>query len=270
MLTGACHQLLSSLLSAGLIALGFAQVTLAADEVATRVEIQDGEILYDGKIDHENVMKFMALYERMQVKPVSFTIRSMGGSGNSGLDLAEFVYAHGLSIRVLDYCHSSCSNFVFIAARQKVLAHDAIVAWHSSPVQQAWQIAGRKEPHRCASAQTCAAEVAHAAGEALKCQNADPCPDERAQYERELFATLDSQIRRMRALYTATSVDTRMTTYGVERDCYCEWTFSIEDMRKFNISDLTVDKHRRVSDFSWQGRKQALDLRARLKTFTLP
>jgi hypothetical protein len=252
-----------------LLAFCFAPIA-AAEEIATVVEFRDGTLLYDGKIDAANVRKFMALYEGAAVKPPSFTIRSMGGSGTAGLDFAEFVYAHGLSVRVWDYCHSSCSNFILVAAKQKVLASDAVVAWHSSPLQQAWQIGDRKETLRCTSAETCAAEVSRATGEAHKCERTDPCPDERAYMEREMLATLESQIRRTKALYAATGVDPSVTTYGVDRDCYCEWTFHVEDMRKFNIKNLVEEERRKMSDYSLEGHKQARALAKRVRTFKLP
>jgi hypothetical protein len=253
-----------------LIVFWFARSLFAAENVAPLVEIEDGEILYDGRIEKESVQKFIALFAQMPVKPTTFTIRSMGGDGDAGLDLGEFVHAHGLSVRVWDYCHSSCANFVFIAARNKVVPQGAIVAWHGSPLQQNWKIPGREQSHRCTSPETCAAEVARATAEARQCRTTETCSEERANLERSVFAMIDSQSRRMQALYVATGVDPRVTTYGIDVACSCDWTFSIEDMRKFNITDLVEEKSRKLGDFSWRGRKQALNLRAQLTTFKLP
>jgi len=63
-------------------------------------------------------------------------VSSPGGDVAEALRLAEYMKAHDLSIYVDGLCASSCANYLFVAARTKVLRDGALVAWHGSPASE--------------------------------------------------------------------------------------------------------------------------------------
>ena len=63
-------------------------------------------------------------------------VDSPGGDVEAALDMANLMHAKGISIYVRGHCASSCANYLFIAARSKVLGPNAIVGWHGSPASE--------------------------------------------------------------------------------------------------------------------------------------
>lgn len=96
--------------------------------------IDGDEIYYIGEMDADRNQRLLALYENARKKPTTLTITSPGGSVEHGLALGEWVHQHGLKLRVPSQCASSCANYVFTAASSVVLAPDALIFWHGSPI----------------------------------------------------------------------------------------------------------------------------------------
>ena len=74
-----------------------------------------------------------ALYEKQAVKPTVLAIRSPGGEVNTGMALGTWVHAHRLTVKVMEFCLSSCANYVFPAAPQKIVSNVAVVGFHGGP-----------------------------------------------------------------------------------------------------------------------------------------
>lgn len=65
--------------------------------------------------------------------PQTFTtlaITSPGGEVNAGMDLGEIVFTHQLSVKIEDYCLSSCANYVFTTAPQHQISNWAVIGFH--------------------------------------------------------------------------------------------------------------------------------------------
>ena len=63
-------------------------------------------------------------------------VDSIGGDVEPAIEMANAMHQHGISIYVEGLCASSCANYLFPAARWKVLGPDAIVGWHGSPASE--------------------------------------------------------------------------------------------------------------------------------------
>jgi len=63
-------------------------------------------------------------------------VDSPGGEVGAALDMANVMRREGISIYVHGYCASSCANYLFVAARLKVLGPNAVVGWHGSPASE--------------------------------------------------------------------------------------------------------------------------------------
>ena len=60
----------------------------------------------------------------------TIVVTSYGGEVLQWLKLADWVQQRGLDLVVQDFCLSSCANYLFTAARHKIIRPGSIVAWH--------------------------------------------------------------------------------------------------------------------------------------------
>lgn len=91
----------------------------------------DGVIRYIGSIDQDRVEKAIALYQPGD----RLMIRSGGGDLHAGMMLGDFINKRRMTVEVLDFCISSCANYVFLAGERKILNPNSLVIFHGGPKQ---------------------------------------------------------------------------------------------------------------------------------------
>jgi hypothetical protein len=205
--------------------------------IVTRVRLTADRIEYRGLITHEANQGVFDLYRSADPKPQTLFIESQGGSADAGMELGTWLFENGLQVQVDTYCFSSCANYVFPSGRTRVLAPHASLMWHGGVTQPI-------TPQ----------ELAQVLEEAL-----DGLPEEE---RRQLLAQHSSdellqQLQRSRlaivaretAFFRRLGVDQRITTLGhlYERELlqgqgyYMGWDFSLDDMRRLGIRDISVE-----------------------------
>jgi len=112
-----------------LAALAFIGTTAHAAE-PTHVGIENGELVYTGELVDDANKRLFALYDSLAAKPTVLRIKTRGGVVDRGLDLAYWVHANKLDVKVPDYCLSSCANYVFPAGRRKIVGNGAVIGFH--------------------------------------------------------------------------------------------------------------------------------------------
>jgi len=113
--------------------MGLSFSTLAAGVETTQVFYSNGQLEYIGSVDSDANRRLFALYDTLPKKPTTLSIRSLGGAVNPGMELGAWVHAHKLNVRVMEFCFSSCANYVFPAAVKKVVSNFAMVGYHGGP-----------------------------------------------------------------------------------------------------------------------------------------
>lgn len=99
------------------------------------VSVANGVASYTGEV---NAAGFDALAGIARAGGVSaLRVDSLGGEVFWGMKIGELVFANGWELRVKSVCFSSCANYIFPAARRKVIAAGSIVGWHGSARQDA-------------------------------------------------------------------------------------------------------------------------------------
>ena len=101
-----------------------------AETPATSVSAQADTIVYSGDISDTANEAVLSL---LKMHPQTFTmlaITSPGGEVNAGMDLGDMVFSHQLSVKIEDYCLSSCANYVFTAASQHHISNRAVIGFH--------------------------------------------------------------------------------------------------------------------------------------------
>jgi len=106
---------------------------LAAEVETTQVYIDNGQLEYVGQLDDAANRRLFDLYEKASTKPTVLDIRSIGGEVNAGMQLGSWVRARKLDVRVMEFCLSSCANYVFTAGLKKTVSNFALIGYHGGP-----------------------------------------------------------------------------------------------------------------------------------------
>lgn len=157
----------------------------------------------------------------------SLSIESQGGEIDAGMKLGGLVYKNSLDVRVIGViCGSSCANYVFVSGKRKYIDRGALVMWHGSALRpESIPVTNKvvgKDGKEIIEEYKGAALV-----EYMK------RPDIAAANEKEKKAHAD--------FFHERGMDGRITVYGQEIGCDCNWTFSVDDMSRFGVDRVHAD-----------------------------
>lgn len=215
------------LLSAALL---LASVAVNAAEPETQVFMAGGELNYIGKISDAANKQAFALYEAEATKPPVLLIRSQGGVTSHGMALGRWVRAHQLTVKVLDLCFSSCANYVFTAAPNKIVSNFAVVGYHGGLSSDAFTLDGDTEAMLAAMPEAERAKVREAMPSQIKASLAKD-----VQLEAGFFADIGVQ-QKITRLGQTPAYEER---YGKD-DKMLGWYYSVDGFRKLGVDHITV------------------------------
>lgn len=192
----------------------------------TQVFLENGQLNYIGGVDADANKRLFALYDSLAVKPTVLSIRSKGGPVKAGIPLGRWVRERGLDIKVMEYCMSSCANYVFPAARRKVVSNFAVIGYHGGPSSGQYGFTD----------------------DAQKMVDAMP-PAQRKAFLDDLDKSIRIDGEQERAYLRWLGVREDLSTLG-QQDRYRQghetdpdmlgWTYSLEGFAKFGVRDITV------------------------------
>jgi hypothetical protein len=113
-----------------LLGVAMAPIAHAGAEPPAQTFIDNGELNYVGSLSEDANRRVFALYDGAVNKPAVLSIRSKGGLTDAGIALGSWVHARKLTVKVMEYCFSSCANYVFTAAPRKVVSNFAVIGYH--------------------------------------------------------------------------------------------------------------------------------------------
>lgn len=105
-------------------------VARAQGPAAATVEASGDAVIFNGQINERSVEQFVRLLQDPGISRLVITSR--GGSVAAALDMAIAVHVRRLDVEVPAACLSSCANYVFPAARRKVIGRPGAVGWHGN------------------------------------------------------------------------------------------------------------------------------------------
>ncbi|MGO4479661.1 hypothetical protein AB4Z32_25810 [Massilia sp. 2TAF26] len=198
----------------------------AADATSTQVYLDHDELNYVGPLDEQANAKLFALYDSLKEKPARLAIRSEGGPTTQGLALGQWVRDHKLDVKVLEYCMSSCANYVFPAGQHKVVSNFAVIGLHGGLSSTSFNF-----------------------DEATKKTLAAMPPKERQALIDQINASIKGDSVKEQAYLKALGVRADYVTLGQEeryQKLYRDdpkvvgWTYSLEDFGRMGIHDISV------------------------------
>ncbi|MGG7607652.1 hypothetical protein [Massilia sp. BKSP1R2A-1] len=192
----------------------------------TQVFLDNGELNYVGGVDADANRRLFALYDSLAAKPTVLSIRSRGGPVTAGVPLGRWVRERGLDIKVMEYCLSSCANYVFPAARRKVVSNFAVIGYHGGPGS------GQVEFD----------------ADTRKMVDAMP-PAQRKAFMDDLDKTIKTRVDEERAYLRWLGVREDLSTLG-QQDRFQQrhlaepnvlgWTYSLAGFAKLGVRDISV------------------------------
>lgn len=183
---------------------------------ATTTLWANGSVIeFSGEITMDSSAEFIRLAELH--RPQRLVITSGGGAVLAGLDMADYVHSHGMDVEVPTACFSSCANYVFPAARNKVIQGSGLVGWHGT--------------------------IAHLLH--LHDLGKQKIPD-------EVMHQVESMANRERAFFRKIGVDDFMPWFAKlpPYNVYNTYLLSIEDMARFGVHHVSAPEGYASTDLS--------------------
>jgi len=202
---------------------------LETKNITTEVVLKDGTFYYTGLIDKAANEKLISIYNELKIKPVWINIKSKGGVIDTALDLGEWIYKVKLNIKVLDYCLSSCANYIFTAAHKKIVSNNAVIGFHGG----------------ASSTESNTTEIDTMIAALPKEQQ----KSKRIEIDTMLQQYLAKANKREKIFFDMIGVSQSITTLGQSPvyyelygsdDAYQGWYYSIQDFKKLGVNNISV------------------------------
>lgn len=188
---------------------------------AVQVYLSEGELNYVGYLDEDANQRLFALYDELKDKPVTLAIRSRGGDVVTGMALGQWIHAHKLNVKVMEFCLSSCANYVFTAGERKIVSSNAMIGFHGG-------LSGKE----------------FSVGDSRKMEYDAMSPTEKAAFQDQLWRERQPELNREIAFFNAIGVRQEITTYGQQarfkKTVGDGWTFTQEGFKSFGVDRLNA------------------------------
>lgn len=188
---------------------------------STQAYLSEGELQYVGYLDEDANTRLFALYDSLPIKPTVLSIRSRGGDVVHGMALGEWVHAHKLDVKVMEFCLSSCANYVFTAGGRKIVSNMAMIGYHGGLSSMHFDVGG-----------------------ADKAKYAAMTPVQQDAYQAGLRQGMQPMLDRETAFFKTIGVRQDITTWGHAsgRVQYADdgWTYSQDGFRRFGVDRIEV------------------------------
>ena len=214
------------------------------DPIPATITVEDSTIIFVGDIELETYRDFLDAVRGKENQITTIRVNSPGGITDQGILIGQWIFDHEIDVIVEEQCFSSCANYVFTAGKNKIIEKDAIVGWHGSEQQEPFIAAGlgltmrelhvrnydrRKEFGGPLTPNESKEEYVE---NMLKYDEY-----ERVDDESEFLEKIGVNLYLMVYGFLPDQFDYYMT----EQTEFGGWTFSIEDMAKFGVHNVTYE-----------------------------
>ena len=208
------------------------------EENPATISVEGSTIVFEGDIESSTYRDFLFAVRGKEDQITAIRINSPGGITDQGIMIGEWIFDHEIDVIVEELCFSSCANYIFTAGKNKIIEKDAIVGWHGSEQQ---------DPFLAAGYGISMAELYARQFDEMK-EWGETLPGEAKE---DFVATLleaEADGKEQRFL-DAIGVNLYLMVYGMLPDQfdyymnkqteYGGWTFTIDDMAKFGVYNVT-------------------------------
>ena len=204
--------------------------------------IAGSTVVVEGDMDIGFYERFLAVVRGREDEITTLRVNSGGGVTDEGRKLGAWIFARNVDVVVDGLCFSSCANYIFTAGRNKTILAGSIVGWHGSEQQDEHIARGLG----ITVAELLAKEYDRSAAE----WGETPSPEGRKQFVQAVLSSRPTAVAEEQAFLEKISVSVDALVYGFLPDQFEDyyvnapdhidgWTFSIADMARFGIDNVT-------------------------------
>ena len=106
------------------------------------ITVEGATISFVGDIESQTYRDFLYAVRGKENQITAIRINSPGGNTDEGMLIGEWIFDHEIDVIVDEFCFSSCANYIFTAGKNKIIEKDAMVGWHGSEQQDLFIAAG--------------------------------------------------------------------------------------------------------------------------------
>ena len=107
--------------------------TLTEEEPRTVISMHENILEFDGDITEESADEFFRI-DKIGVSKIR--LNSRGGDAELAIRVGYWIFDNKIDVEVLDYCNSSCANYLFPAGQGKFLHKDSAMVLHGGAFQK--------------------------------------------------------------------------------------------------------------------------------------
>ena len=212
---------------------------------SAEVSIIGSTVVFNGIIDEPNYTLFRRTVAASDAVIKTVQIGSYGGEASLGIDMGKWIYSQGIDVVVEDYCFSACANYIFTAGRNKVIKDDSIICWHGSSLTSEYVA---NDQGITLDEQLKQEFDTIMEGEPINVESPAHYQALLNQHKRYSLKQIDKERKFLKEI----GVNPELMAYGflsenheamhtADNHHYSLWTFSIEDMRKFGVSNVSYE-----------------------------
>ena len=210
-------------------------------EDSATIAVEGSTIIFEGRIGPRTDSDFFDAVNGKEDQLNSIRINSGGGLTDEAMKIGLWIFDHELDVIVDEICFSSCANYIFTAGKNKIIEKDAIVGWHGSEQQ---------EPFIAAGYGITIEELYRRNYDEMKAWGELPPGQTKEDFVEHMMMADDFGGVDEPSFLDKIGVNLYLMVYGFLPDQidyyylsddthFGGWTFSIEDMAKFGVDNVT-------------------------------
>ena len=207
------------------------------------ITLEGDTVIINGYIDFDAYSRFLNVIRGNEGEITTLKITSDDGFLEAATLIGLWVHDNEIDVIVDESCTYVCANYIFTAGNNKIIEQSAIVAWQGSPQWDEYDA----RSSGLTIEETMRRDIDNGS------LGIDPSLDEkgREDFIREVAEYSREAIKQERRFLDATGINEDALVYGyigiewgagyLPGHLFLGWTFSIEDMEKLGIENVTYN-----------------------------
>lgn len=211
-------------------------------EDSATITVEGSTIIFEGSIGPQTDRDFFDAVNGKEDQITTIRVNSGGGITDEAMKIGLWIFDHKLDVVVDEICFSSCANYIFTAGKKKIIEKDAIVGWHGSEQQDNFIAAGYGISLE---------ELYRRNYDELKQWGEIDSGESKEEFVEHMMMTEDfggvdepsflDKIGVHLYLMVYSMLPDQFDYYFSDDTHFGGWTFSIEDMAKFGVHNVTYE-----------------------------
>lgn len=194
------------------------------------IKPEENSLIVTGDITQSMYKDILNHVIKSDIKRIIIT--SPGGDIDAGISIGYLIYKQKLDIEIIDYCISSCANYLFTAAINKTIRDGAAVIWHGNTQQKDFR-----------EFDLCGRTVSSLDGLPIDDEEIAELSSPEGQHEWR------TRQKREHDFYELIGVNDYIARVGQEPKNYGDFTMPVKYMQQFGVTNIYAPKNYAEVDY---------------------